>query len=257
MELPSERDATDTDEFNWGSIPDEVDSIREIEIEERASKTLDDRSKNSDSVSIKHSNTIELSKKWESIDMNSIFASESVSNQSNSKKLEDDKDIFENCKELNNTAVQLIKEGIKFQELDEEEDENDNSSEENLQKAFSWFNKAKLYLGHSLEIIENNEISFDPTQAIAVYYNIAWVYQKLSNLKKWSEFLEKCLKLMTALTSENNSIELHKIRNLTKLHLQQWAVMSQQDRHVEALENGKLSVKHCQTLIYRSYKLCK
>jgi len=51
LELPPEsKENTDTDEFNCGSIPDEVDSFQEVNIEETIYKTMDHRSKPSINV---------------------------------------------------------------------------------------------------------------------------------------------------------------------------------------------------------------
>ena len=65
FELPSEKGQASTDEFNCASIPDEIDSIKEVEFEnETEIKTVGLRrmSESSENVSVKHNNTIDLSK---------------------------------------------------------------------------------------------------------------------------------------------------------------------------------------------------
>jgi len=79
----------------------------------------------------------------------------------------------------------------------------------------------------------------------------------MSNLQKCSEHLDKCLQYFDKVEISNQTVEINTIRHLTKFHLQQWAVKSQLDKHLEALEHGKSSVKNCQALIYRTYKLWK
>ena len=259
LELPSEKGQTSTDEFNWASIPDEIDSFKEAVFENEAEcKTIDLRrmSENSQNVSVKHSNTIDLSKKWDSIEMNSIFASESQSNQSTSK--ENDQNIFKLWKDMNNAAVELIRQGVRLQELEEENSsEGEIDEEENLRKAFIWYSKAHTWLESWMKSIEANERLFSVANLITIYFNVAWIFQKKSQLKETSIYLDKCLQLLWKIRSTSQAVELNKSRHITKIELQQWAVISQIDSHEEALEHGKLSVKSCQTLIYRTYKMCK
>ena len=194
--------------------------------------------------------------KCDSIGMNSIFGSESQSNHSISK--ENDQNIFELCRNMNNAAVELIKQGVKLQELEEENfSEGEIDEEENLSKAFICYSKAKKWLDSWMKSIETNERLFSVSNLITIYYNVAWIFQKKSQLKETSEYLNKCLQLLWKIRLSSQAIELNKLRHMTKIELQQWAVISQIDSHKEALEHGKLSVKNCQTLIYRTYKMCK
>lgn len=54
----------------------------------------------------------------------------------------------------------------------------------------------------------------------------------------------------------NVSMKIQKLRYKCKCHLQLCAVMSQLNRHEEALNNGKLAVRFCQELIKNSKYLC-
>lgn len=142
---------TETD-YNCGSIPDEIDSLHES-LKEAGYRTVDNRqlTQEQERLSIKHSNTLELSKKGDSIDMNSIFYSESPSNGSSIKAKDDEKNYVELCRELNDMASELIKQGIRLQEgEDEGEGEGEEDEEDRLQRALECFEKAKAYLNACL-----------------------------------------------------------------------------------------------------------
>lgn len=259
MELPSDNDRTDT-EYNSGSIPDEVDPLNDGEMDEAAYRTLSitNQHRDSDLASLKRSNTIELSKKCDSIDINSIFYSESLSNESLSKHIDDEKGYVELCRELNDMAVDLIKQGIRLQEGEDEECEGEEEDEdEKLQRAAECFNKAKAYLSAWLNHAYNNHNLFNENFIASIHYNLSWVYQKIPDLAKWAHHLDEVIKLVTPQHENNSVVELNKIKYLTKFQLQQWAIKSQLDDHMNALNHGKASVKNCHSLIFKTYKLCR
>lgn len=180
MELPSEKgENTDTEEFNCGSIPDEVESMKNGQAEEvvyQSDNNLSEDQPLNESQSIKCSNTLENSKKFDSIEDNSIFASENLSNSSSPKRNEE-RDILEVCKEMNNMAVELIKQGTALQEGDDEdndEEENETEEDERQIRAENSYSKAKAYLDACLEHAENKQYKhrFDPTFWITIHYNL-------------------------------------------------------------------------------------
>jgi hypothetical protein len=253
FELPSEQERTETD-FYCASIPDEIDSI----LEESKERDIDQLESDNE-IDVKfESNTIELSKQGDSIDINSIFCSESQSNGSASKI--EDKNYVELWRELNDMAVDLIKQGIRLQEAEEEEEgegEDAEDDEDRNKRAHECFDKAKAYLSASLNHANTHRKLFEDSFMISMQFNLAWVYQKISKLSEWAKWLDKVIKLTERLKSANGQAEFNKIRHLTKFQLQQWAIKSQTDDHVNALYHGKASVKHWHSMIFQTYKLCK
>lgn len=53
------------------------------------------------------------------------------------------------------------------------------------------------------------------------------------------------------------SSKMQKQRYLCKFHLQLGAVLSQVNKHKEALEHGKIAALYCQDLILNTSSLCK
>ena len=258
IELPSENDKTETDTLNCLSIPDEVDSEHNENVEDDY-RSSDSQSRNQRATNefIKQSNTIELSKKGESVGINSIFWSESASSKSNSKQFDNDKDYIEICKELNDMAVELIKQGIQIQEGEDEEGEGEEYEQEKMIKAYEWYQQAKSYLNAWIKHSLNNYQHFEDTSIITIHYNLAWVYQKIPELDEWSKHLDIVLKMIESLTPTNSISELNKLRFMAKFHLQQCAIKSQLDNNIEALEDGKMSVKNWHSLISKTFTLWK
>ena len=259
IELPSENERTDSDTNNWLSIPDEVDSEHNenVEGEYSSSNSNSIQDKNNDGIFV-HNNLIELSKKENSVGINSLFTSESASSKSNSKQFDSKKDFVEICKELNDMAVELIKQGIQIQEgEDDEEGEGEEYEQEKMVKAYELYQQAKSYLKACIKHSKSNIKQFDDAYIITIHYNLAWVYQKLPELEDCSRHLDIVLKMIESVNSSSLISELNKLRYLAKFHLQQCAIKSQLDLNIDALEDGKMSVKNWHSLISKTFTLCK
>lgn len=220
------------------------------ETEEPVIKSINENIKPS-----KRSPTIELSCQESSEDINSIFYSNSFSNDSSINQ--DSKDYFKICKELNDSAVEHIKEGIRLQEGEEdsEESEGEVDEEDKMNMVFNLFNKAKAYLTAAIKHVNNHCESFSDVFLISIYYNMAWVNQKISDLEEWGYYLDLVLELIEKQSTNNEISEFNKMRYWAKFQLQQWAIKSQTDDHLKALDHGKFSVKNCHNLIFQTYKL--
>lgn len=258
IEMPSEQTETD---FREGSIPDEIESAENESqvVEEIHYKTEDLRNQvNLDSSEWFHvgQHTIELSKQAESIDFQSIFYSETDGSAS---KVTDSKNTIERWRELNDMAVDLIKQGIKIQEGEDSEAEGelDEDDDDRQNRAHELFNTALNYLKAWVGYMDNAPNLFESTIVQTIHYNIAWILQKTSDLQQWAKHLDVVLKLFKNHKESSLSSDLIKSKTIVKFELQQWAIKSQNNDHLEAIEHGKNSVKQCHSLIYKTYKLCK
>ena len=227
IELPSE-----TDTYNCQSIPDEVESSHADIAEEEDRRSASSQPKEllnvHDLLAISKSN--DQSKKGDSIGINSIFYSESASSKSQSKAFDAEKDYIEIWKELNDMAVELIKQGIQIQEGDDEgEGENEEHEEEKMMKAYEWYQQAKSYLNACIKHSLNKYSQIENSYMIVIHYNLAWVFQKIPELEEWAKHLEIVIYMLENLKTENWMAEINKLRYMTKFHLQQWAIKSQLD----------------------------
>lgn len=260
IELPSENDKSETDTLNWQSIPDEVESEHDDIAEEEDQRSTISQPKEArngiDLLMI--SKSIDQSKKGDSIGINSIFYSESASSLSHSKALDAEKDFIEICRELNDMAVELIKQGIQIQEgEDEAEGDQEDFEEQKMIKAYEWYQQAKSYLNACIKHSLNKYTKIENGYMIVIHYNLAWVFQKIPELDECAKHLEVVLHMVETLNTDNWIAELNKLRYLTKFHLQQWAIKSQLDNNIEALEDGKRSAKNWHKLISKTFTLCK
>ena len=139
----------------------------------------------------------------------------------------------------------------------DDEDEDQIEEEERMQKAYELFEKAKTYLSAAVKHADNHSELFDDWFRISMYFNLAWVHQKISNLKEWGSYLDKVIELIEKQDTNSDVSEFNKMRHLSKFMLQQCAIKSQTDNHLKALDHGKASVKNCHNLLIKTYKLWK
>lgn len=257
IELPTDNDKTETETYNWASIPDEVDSIQEEwSAEESKERELIGRNTYTPNDFVKRCSIAEKSKRADSIDINSIFCSDSISNESQTKTYVTDKDYFEICKELNDMAVDLIKQGIRIQESENEDSECDEDQNDRALRAIDSFQQAKSYLNAWLKHSYNIK-NFDTAYIATFHYNLAWLYQKLPQLEEWSYHLDEVIKIIEGHLPNNLMSELNKLKYMTKFQLQQCAIKSQLDNNIGALKHGNMSVKNCHNLISKTYQIWK
>lgn len=262
-EIHSEKDPNESETLNCESIPDEVNSLKEIYHEDVCQQSTESQlfQRKSDNKSANKRSTIELSKKCDSVDLTSIFWSDSISSQSHSKAFASKKDYVEVCRELNDMATDYIKQAIQLQESELEEGEEDweesKLTSERGHKIKILYQEALSYLNAWLKHITEQSQQFEVAFVITIHYNLAWVYQKFEDLKKCSKHLNEALGCIENIQCSNLCAELYKLKYLTKFHLQQWAIKSQLNDHTEALEHGKLSVRNWHSLIFKSYKVLR
>jgi hypothetical protein len=95
--------------------------------------------------------------------------------------------------------------------------------------------------------------------ALLAHHNLALCYQKDNALANCTESLKNALRIYRGFLSKSDSLttKFRHLKYLSKTHMQFCAILSQQNKHIEALEQAKCGAMYSNEIIYLTAKVAK
>ncbi len=97
--------------------------------------------------------------------------------------------------------------------------------------------------------------------ALMTFHNLALCYQKLGMLRDCGDSLRQCLELGKAMasssTKDGNESRAKHMKYLGKVHMQYCAILSQQNKHIEALDHAKYGVKFAHLALQETTRIAE
>jgi len=95
--------------------------------------------------------------------------------------------------------------------------------------------------------------------ALLTHHNLALCYQKDNALASCTESLRNALRIYRGFLSKSDSLttKFRHLKYLSKIHMQLCAILSQQNKHIEALEQAKCGAMYSNEIIYLTAKVAK
>jgi len=114
-----------------------------------------------------------------------------------------------------------------------------------------------LQFHEQLSIGSNN--SRNDLISLLIYHNLSLCYQKLGLLMECGNCLKKCLRLYKKLIlpCDSLSVRFKHLKYLSKAHMQYCAILSQQNKHLEALDHAKYGIKYSHEIINLTAKIAE
>ena len=94
---------------------------------------------------------------------------------------------------------------------------------------------------------------------LVISHNLALCHQKMGQLSECGACLKKCLMLIKKMVTPNDAenMKFKYLKYLSKVHMQYCAILSQQNKHTEALDHAKYGVKYSHEIISQSMKVAE
>ncbi len=90
-----------------------------------------------------------------------------------------------------------------------------------------------------------------PVMSLLISHNLALCYQKAGQLPECGACLKQCLIQVKKMVTQNDSqgTKFKHLKYLSKVHMQYCAILSQQNKHTDALDHAKYGVKYSHEMI--------
>ena len=95
--------------------------------------------------------------------------------------------------------------------------------------------------------------------SLLIHHNLALCYQKSNSLPNCADCLKNTLKTYKTFIDKTDSLpaKFKHLKYLSKTHMQLCAILSQQNKHSEALEQAKCGAMYCNEMIFVTSKIIK
>ncbi len=116
------------------------------------------------------------------------------------------------------------------------------------------FEKATAMLRKGRQLLDQlcvGSCNKSATMSLIISHNLALCYQKAGQLAECGACLKQCLTQVKKMVTPNDSPEtkFKHLKYLSKLHMQYCAILSQQNRHNEALDHAKYGIRYSHEMI--------
>ena len=125
------------------------------------------------------------------------------------------------------------------------------------------FDRASVLLRHALQLFEQLSVGTTCKKndmiALLIFHNLALCHQKNGQLLECGNCLKKCLIIYRKLIQPSESLcsQFKHLKYLSKAHMQYCAILSQQNKHSEALDHAKYGIKYSHEILSLTAKVAE